>query len=235
MEKLDGGEPDTSDTIDVLKCLRCTQEGCTNVPSWGYAGHRPTLCSEHAAPNMVEVVPLCCRHTDCTSRRTFGYDGAAAQFCATHKLDGMVDLMKRRSQVNTRNARHTRGSLAGWPLGVCWSLVVVGVRVLVRASRRWRPRQETAPTVERPVDCFSFGKTWGVPCNRRSAQCPHRQRHSCPPLENSFPAVCLPQPSVPRAIPLRRHTIRLRPAVKDAMLCGRSRPVLRVEKSFSTG
>lgn len=99
MDNTGGGEPDTSDTIDVLKCLRCGQDGCTNVPGFGYQGDGPTLCSEHATPVMVQVVALCCEHQGCNARRTFGFDGAPARLCATHKDDGMVDLMKRRSQV----------------------------------------------------------------------------------------------------------------------------------------
>lgn len=102
MDNTGGGEPDTSDTIDVLKCLRCGQEGCTNVPGWGYQGAAPTLCSEHATPVMVQVVNLCCEHQGCNARRTFGFDGSQARLCATHKLEGMVDLMKRRSQVHIR-------------------------------------------------------------------------------------------------------------------------------------
>lgn len=99
MDNTGGGEPDTSDTIDVLKCLRCGHEGCTNVPGFGYPGDGPTLCSEHATPVMVQVVSLRCDHPGCNARRTFGFDGAAARLCAAHKEDGMVDLMKRRSQV----------------------------------------------------------------------------------------------------------------------------------------
>lgn len=100
MDNTGGGEPDTSDTIDVLKCLRCAQEGCTNVPGLGYQGEGPTMCTEHAAPAMVQIVHLRCEQGDCSARRTFGYDGGAARLCAIHKLDGMVDLMKRRSQVS---------------------------------------------------------------------------------------------------------------------------------------
>lgn len=99
MDNTGGGEPDTSDTIDVLKCLRCAQEGCTNVPGLGYPGEGPTMCTEHAAPAMVQIVHLRCEQGDCSARRTFGYDGGASRLCAGHKLDGMVDLMKRRSQV----------------------------------------------------------------------------------------------------------------------------------------
>lgn len=102
MDNTGGGEPNTSDTIDVLKCLRCGQEGCTNVPGFGYQGEGPTLCSEHATPVMVNLVPLCCEQPNCSSRRTFGFDGAGARLCAAHKHDGMVDLMKRRSQVGER-------------------------------------------------------------------------------------------------------------------------------------
>lgn len=101
MERPDGGEPDPSDTIDVLKCLRCKHEGCTNVPSYGYRGEDPILCSEHATPVMMEVVALRCREPHCTSRRTFGFDGATAEYCAEHTQEGMVDLMKRRTQVKT--------------------------------------------------------------------------------------------------------------------------------------
>lgn len=99
MDNTGGGEPDTTDTIDVLKCLRCGQEGCTNVPGRGYQGEGPTMCTEHSTPVMVQIVHLRCEHGDCTARRTFGFDGASARLCAAHKLDGMVDLMKRRSQV----------------------------------------------------------------------------------------------------------------------------------------
>lgn len=105
MDNTGGGEPDPTDTIDVLKCLRCAQEGCTNVPSLGYQGEGPTMCTEHAAPAMLQIVHLRCEHGDCSARRTFGYDGGAAKLCAVHKLDGMVDLMKRRSQVGTRVLR----------------------------------------------------------------------------------------------------------------------------------
>ena len=106
MDNTGGGEPDTQHTIDVLKCLRCGQEGCTNVPGFGYPGEGPTLCSEHATPVMEQIVPLRCEHADCNARRTFGYDGAAARLCAAHKLDGMVDLMKRRSQVGEVARKH---------------------------------------------------------------------------------------------------------------------------------
>lgn len=106
MDNTGGGEPDIHDTIDVLKCLRCGQEGCTNVPGLGYIGEGPTLCSEHATPVMEQIVPLRCEHADCSARRTFGFDGAVARLCATHKLDGMVDLMKRRSQVGEVARKH---------------------------------------------------------------------------------------------------------------------------------
>lgn len=99
MDGQGGGEPDTSDTIDVLKCLRCSQEGCTNVPGLGYQGEGPTMCTEHASPAMLQIVLLRCESGNCSARRTFGFDGGPARFCAAHKLDGMVDLMKRRSQV----------------------------------------------------------------------------------------------------------------------------------------
>lgn len=106
MENPDGGEPDLSNTIDVLSCLRCGREGCTNVPSWGHAGEGPTFCSEHATPVMVQVVALRCQEPNCNARRTFGFDCATAQLCGTHKLGGMVDLMKRRSQVKTPNSEY---------------------------------------------------------------------------------------------------------------------------------
>lgn len=99
MDSSGRGEPDTADTIDVLKCLRCAQEGCTNVPGLGYQGQGPTMCTEHATPVMIQLVHLRCDHGDCSARRTFGFDGGPARFCAGHKADGMVDLMKRRSQV----------------------------------------------------------------------------------------------------------------------------------------
>lgn len=95
-----GGEPNPTDTVDVLKCLRCAQDGCTNVPGYGYQGEGPTMCSEHATPVMVAIVSLRCEHPQCNARRTFGFDGSEARLCAAHKLDGMVDLMKRRSQVS---------------------------------------------------------------------------------------------------------------------------------------
>lgn len=101
--ELDRGEPDPSSTIDVLKCLRCAHQGCTNVPSWGHEGRRPILCSEHASADMVQVVELRCQEPDCKSRRTYGFDGDAAQYCAAHKLEGMIDLMKRRTQVKARD------------------------------------------------------------------------------------------------------------------------------------
>lgn len=106
MDNTGGGEPDIHDTIDVLKCLRCGQEGCTNVPGMGYIGEGPTLCSEHATPVMEQIVALRCEHADCNARRTFGFDGAVARACAAHKLDGMVDLMKRRSQVGEVARKH---------------------------------------------------------------------------------------------------------------------------------
>lgn len=123
MDNAGGGEPDTSDTIDVLKCLRCGQEGCTNVPGLGYQGEGPTMCTEHASPAMIQIVHLRCEHGDCTARRTFGFDGASARLCAVHKLDSMVDLMKRRSQVREREtstdvhicATHTHLSIFFWP------------------------------------------------------------------------------------------------------------------------
>lgn len=118
MDNTGGGEPNTSDTIDVLKCLRCGQEGCTNVPGWGYQGEGPTLCSEHATPVMVQTVPLCCEHGECSSRRTFGFDGSLARLCAGHKLDGMVDLMKRRSQVQYTTIRKKNVSTSVLPTTV---------------------------------------------------------------------------------------------------------------------
>lgn len=115
MDNTDGGEPDPTDTIDVLKCMKCAQAGCTNVPSWGYDGGVPTLCNEHAAPGTVQIVALRCREPNCTSRRTFGFDGATAQLCAIHKLDGMVDLMKRRNQVR----QHDTTDVLGCSIGPC--------------------------------------------------------------------------------------------------------------------
>lgn len=103
MDRQEGGEPNPFNTIDVLNCLRCAHEGCTNVPGWGKDGERPTMCSEHATSSMTEVVQLRCREDNCTSRRTFGFESATAQLCAAHKVDGMVDLMKRRSQVKTQH------------------------------------------------------------------------------------------------------------------------------------
>lgn len=120
MDKIGGGEPDPTNAIDVLRCLRCGHEGCTNVPSWGYPREVPTLCSEHATPAMVQVVALCCEESSCNSRRTFGFDGGEAQLCAKHKLDGMVDLMKRRSQVKL-----ARSNIACIRLS-CWLLEVGG-------------------------------------------------------------------------------------------------------------
>ena len=100
MENTGGGEPNATDSIDVLKCLRCGQEGCSNVPAFGYHGEGPTLCSEHATPVMVQLVALRCEQAGCNARRTFGFDGGEARLCANHKLEGMVDLMKRRSQAS---------------------------------------------------------------------------------------------------------------------------------------
>lgn len=99
MESTSGGEPNATDTIDVLKCLRCRQEGCSNVPGFGYPEEGPTLCSEHATTAMMQLVSLRCEQPGCNARRTFGFDGGDAKLCANHKVDGMVDLMKRRSQV----------------------------------------------------------------------------------------------------------------------------------------
>ena len=111
--------------VDV-RSSRCGHSGCSKRPSYGKAGERTELRTEHAKDSMVDTIHKRCGHTGCTTQSSFGDPvSRKRETCAEHSKEGMIKpCANGRSEQSSAGVDCARvGSRAGRstvpPVGAC--------------------------------------------------------------------------------------------------------------------
>ncbi|CAN0408113.1 unnamed protein product, partial [Ectocarpus sp. 12 AP-2014] len=75
----------------------CQEDGCTRRRRFGKAGTKKAeLCSQHAEPDMVNVVTKPCGHPGCTKKPSYGKSGTKkAEFCSQHAELDMINVVQK--------------------------------------------------------------------------------------------------------------------------------------------
>jgi len=94
------------DMLDINN-TRCNQ--CTKKAMYALPGQKPSVCGDHAASGMIDVVHKRCHNSGCDKQAHFGFPGVSRTSCYEHKTARMILIKRLRCSVGGCNEPATHG------------------------------------------------------------------------------------------------------------------------------